>query len=150
MLSELEEKEVYMKKNRRMLKIFCDILFWFSVLVSILLFVIYLFLGFGSLFSGFGRGFIGVLVASLMFILTIAVLCVIRYFILCVIDISKTNEMIANNVCGTTNTVVSEEEEKKEDDDTKLDADDKQIDEKVKNAFKQYEENAKKDIESDE
>ena len=28
--------------------------------------------------------------------------------------------------------------------------DDKQIDEKVKNAFKQYEENAKNDIESDE
>ncbi len=132
-----------------MLKILCDILFWFSVLVSILLFVIYLFLGFGLLFSGFGRGFIGVLVASLMFIFTIVVLCVIRYFILCIIDISETNELIAKNICEATNAEAKIVEIRKEDD-VKLDADDRQIDEKVKNAFKQYEENSKKDIESDE
>ena len=101
------------------------------MLVSILLFVIYLFLGFGSLFSGFGRGFIGVLVASLMFIFTIVVLCAIRYFILCIIDISETNELIAKNICEATNAETKIVEIRKEYD-VKLDADDRQIDEKVK------------------
>ena len=60
-----------------------------------------------------------------------------------------TGEMIANNTCEAVGTETKKVEIKKEDD-IKLDADDRQIDEKVKNAFKQYEENAKKVIESDE
>ena len=138
-----------MKKNRRMLKIFCDIWFWFSVVVSILFYVLYLLFGLGTLFSGLGMGVIAILFISVVFVLSIVVLCIIRYFILCIIDISETNEMIANSIRRVNNTETNKEEIKKEDD-AKQDADDRQIDKKVINAFKQHEENAKKDIESDE
>ncbi len=123
-----------MKNNRRMLKIFYDIWFWFSIICTAFIFIIFSVSGASFGILNIGTRVVSIVILVLLFAMIVVFKCIFRYFVYCFIDIAENYETISNNTTAIANNNINGGENIHKEEN---------VDKMIQNAFKKHEENSR-------